>query len=73
MLNEASKEGFTPVNDDGLASDSESVNEDLDMRAVSQNCNETINDESDPNKRSFCDRMGTIQRRDAQNFANLYK
>ena len=35
MLNEASKEGFTPVNDDGLASDSESVNEDLDMRAVS--------------------------------------
>ena len=72
MLHEASKN--TPAADqDGKASDSESGSEDLANVSLSQRQIEMINDSSDPNERVFFDRMGTIDRRDAQNLSSLFK
>ena len=71
MLAEVSQE-VTPV-EDSKSSDSESGEEELASVSVSKHDSDLINDESDPNERIYLDRMGTIDRRDAQNLSSIFK
>ena len=71
MLAEVGQEA-TPV-EDSKSSDSESGEEELASVSVSKHDSDLINDESDPNERIYLDRMGTIDRRDAQNLSSIFK